>query len=266
LGKFEHKNGRTLVNIELQPKESVFVVFREKSKGIDAVKLTDKNNLEYTLNEQNELIATASVSGKYEVLKNSGSIETLEFNKSSEVMTIKNEWKVQFLKEYNYDSEHTFTQLTDWKDHNNEQIKYYSGTAIYRNTFKLEEAKTSDCRYILDLGKISVIAQVFLNGKDMGVMWLSPFEVDITDALVSGNNDIEIHITNQWTNRLIGDERFPAVIEGENMPEWFLNNQPMPESERTTYCTYSFYKKHTPLLSAGLLGPVTIKKEQEKNL
>jgi hypothetical protein len=54
---------------------------------------------------------------------------------------------------------------------------------------------------------LEAIAEVGIGG----VLWLSPFRVDITDALVSGENKLEISITNQWTNRLIGDEQFPAT-------------------------------------------------------
>jgi hypothetical protein len=78
---------------------------------------------------------------------------------------------------------------------------------------------------------------------------------------------LEIHITNQWTNRLIGDERFPATDGYDKsaikMPDWYINNEPMPAGERSTFCTYSFYKKDSELISAGLLGPVSI---SERNI
>ena len=115
---------------------------------------------------------------------------------------------------------------------------------------------------MLDLGKVSVVAEVTLNGKNLGVYWLSPYSVDITEALVSGPNKLEIRITNQWTNRLIGDLRFPATdnydSNGINMPDWYINNESMPPGKRTTFTTYNFYNQKSKLISAGLLGPVKI--------
>ncbi len=77
----------------------------------------------------------------------------------------------------------------------------------------------------------------------MGVSWIAPYTLDVTSALKKGTNTLEIQITNQWTNRLIGDEKLPNQtgydirrgqpgfgdenFRGDNikMPEWFRNNR-----------------------------------------
>jgi hypothetical protein len=142
-------------------------------------------------------------------------------------------------------------------------IKYYSGRAIYRKEFSFDKSKaTAEDRFLLDLGKVHVVAEVILNGKNLGILWLTPFRVDVTDALISGENTLEISITNQWTNRLIGDEQFPATDgydkSAEKMPVWYVNNEPMPAGERSTFCTATFYKASDPLMPSGLIGPVKI--------
>jgi len=121
-----------------------------------------------------------------------------------------------------------------------------------------------------------VIAKVILNGKEIGVSWIAPHQLNITNALKEGENTLEIQVTNQWTNRLIGDEKLPnqtgyVVKRGspgfgdsefrgkfKKMPEWFRNNQPLPEGPRSTFSAYSFQKATDKLLPSGLLGPVTI--------
>jgi lysophospholipase L1-like esterase len=60
-------------------------------------------------------------------------------------------------------------------------------------------------KLILDLGTVKDIAQVSVNGKQIGVLWKPPYRADISNALKAGSNQLEITVTNQWTNRLIGD-------------------------------------------------------------
>ena len=48
---------------------------------------------------------------------------------------------------------------------------------------------------------ISVTAKVPLNGKDLGVVWCNPRRGDITDAIKSGDNELEIEVVNSWPNR-----------------------------------------------------------------
>lgn len=121
---------------------------------------------------------------------------------------------------------------------------------------------------ILDLGQVFVAAEIIVNGCNLGMSWMYPYTVDISNSLRVGNNDIEIRVTNQWSNRLIGDEMFPDQSGGYKldgarptgkMPQWYINNEPMPEGPRTTFCTGQFYKKGDPLMPSGLLGPVKIK-------
>jgi hypothetical protein len=265
LGQFEHQNGFTTVWIHLEAEESVFVVFRESSKGVRSVRPKQGNNrfVEYTLNNENQLVLHSIQNGSYSVLLNNGKTTEVSIVDLNEPFSITGSWEVEFQKENGYEAMQTFNVLSDWKNHSNENIKYYSGTAIYRKSFNFEKNDLSDHKqYLMDLGNVEVIAQVKLNGKDLGVIWMPPFRTDISEALLNGENKLEIQITNQWTNRLIGDERFAAADgydrSAQKIPDWYINNEPMPASERSTFCTYPFYNKNSQLISAGLLGPVQI--------
>jgi hypothetical protein len=92
----------------------------------------------------------------------------------------------------------------------------------------------------LELGEVKNLAEVSLNGRDLGVLWKPPFSVDITDAVQPGQNLLEVRVTNLWPNRLIGDQH-------------------LPENERHTWTTWSPYTADSPLLPSGLLGPVRIR-------
>jgi hypothetical protein len=119
----------------------------------------------------------------------------------------------------------------------------------------------------LDLGRVEVMAEVRLNGADLGVLWKPPFTVEVTDSLRAGRNRLEVKVTNLWPNRLIGDERFPDDCTAGGTwktgpipawPEWFLKGQLRPEPRRLTFTTWKYYTADSPRLPSGLLGPVML--------
>ena len=161
-----------------------------------------------------------------------------------------------------------FNQLEDWTKRAEEGIKYFSGTVTYKKSFNISNETLSSGRHLLiNLGEVNNMAEVWLNGTDLGTLWTAPWSLDITKAVKTGENLLEIKVVNLWPNRLIGDEKFPfdGIVKGK-WPEWLLQNT-LRDSKRTTFTTYNFYKKDAPLLKSGLLGPVVIKEEEviEKN-
>jgi len=65
-------------------------------------------------------------------------------------------------------------------------------------------------RILLEMDKVRDIADVRVNGKSVGLVWAPPYQIDVTAALKPGENRIEIAVTNEWTNRLVGDRLVPA--------------------------------------------------------
>ena len=147
-------------------------------------------------------------------------------------------------------------------------VRYFSGTARYSQTFQLPATYTNkENRLILDLGDVKNFAEVTLNGIKLGILWKPPFSADITKAAKAGENHLEVAVTNQWINRLIGDEQEPPDCTwgpGEHgivisaWPDWFMAGKPRPSPARIAFTTFKFYEKDSPLVISGLLGPVTI--------
>jgi alpha-L-rhamnosidase len=149
-----------------------------------------------------------------------------------------------------------FDKLEDWTKRPEKGVKYYSGIATYSKTFDLR--KLNQSRLFLSLGEVNCMARVRINGKDLGVAWTAPWQIDITNAVKQGNNQLEIEVANLWANRLIGDEQFPDDgIKDGKWPDWLLEGKPRT-SGRYTFCTFKFYTTNSPLQKSGLIGPVNI--------
>ena len=165
------------------------------------------------------------------------------FPETQLVKELAGSWEVSFNTDWGGPSKVMFEQLQDWTKRTEDGIRYYSGTAIYRKQFDLtaSEAQKLKALAFLDLGTVKNLAHVRLNGQDLGVVWTTPWRVDIGSAVKAGSNDLEIEVVNLWPNRLIGDARLPK------------------EQRRTVTNVEKFNKPGAALLESGLLGPVTVR-------
>jgi hypothetical protein len=156
------------------------------------------------------------------------------------VCELEGPWAVQFDPQWGGPTSCEFGALVSWTQRPEEGIKFYAGTATYRKTFDLPPSvRREDRRLWLDLGDVKELAEVRLNGKNLGVLWAFPFRVDVTDALRPANNRLEVDVVNFWPNRIIGDQ--------------FL-----PPEERLTRTNIRKLTRETPPAESGLLGPVTL--------
>lgn len=74
-------------------------------------------------------------------------------------------------------------------------LEFYSGIGIYRQTIKLSKVEAKKTAK-LDLGEVSVSAEVFVNGKSAGIRMCKPFKYDLSGLLKPGDNEIEIRVAN----------------------------------------------------------------------
>jgi len=92
----------------------------------------------------------------------------------------------------------------------------YSGLADYTVELKLPDAYRKE-RLLLDLGEVGCVAQLSVNGRDLGTRLWRPYTFDITDALRRGRNAIKIAVANTAANASGKDlpaERLAAGIIG----------------------------------------------------
>ncbi|MEM8765342.1 MAG: glycosyl hydrolase [Bacteroidota bacterium] len=203
LNEFTEEKGSTRVPVTLEPLQSWFVVFSNfEPEGMDQGYATNFPNLK-------------------------------------PVTTLENPWKVVFHnKDIGPSETMEFDKLTDWSSHENDRIKYYSGTATYTSTFNhKKEGEGKDV--FIDLGNVGVMASVKINGKSIGTTWVTPYRLKATHAVQEGENTIEVEVVNVWRNRITGDKAIPEVA-------------------RTTWLNVDGITPDEELVPSGLLGPVTI--------
>ena len=125
--------------------------------------------------------------------------------------------------------------LGDWRDFAG---KNYSGSCIYKTKFK---AQPDMADALLDLGDVRYTAEVFLNGKSLGVRVMPPYTYVIKAANIAEDNELEIRVTNTAANEYFYTKSF------DKWPAWMLT----PYYEKTQLF-------HGDSLYGGLYGPVRV--------
>jgi hypothetical protein len=178
---------------------------------------------------------------------------TVNFPKINSIATLHGPWHVSFDPEWGGPENITFETLTDWTQNKERGIKYYSGIATYAKAFNF--SKTINNRIYLDLGTVHDMAHVILNGKDLGVVWCAPWQVDVSGVIEAGKNKLEIEVANRWPNRMLGDQEFPdARTRSLKWENGLLEGKEF----KTGRYTFSTYKGYNKLLPSGLSGLVRI--------
>jgi len=164
-------------------------------------------------------------------------------------------WNVAFDPAWGGPTKVEFPELASWTQRPEDGIKFYSGTATYRKTFDLSNATETangnhhqPKRLFLDLGEVKEVANVRLNGQKLGILWCSPWRIEITNAVKPTGNELEIDVINLWANRVIGDFSLPKAKRISHTHEAFR---------------FDMLTKNTTLIESGLLGPVTLQQAEE---
>lgn len=198
------ENGETIVPLSLAAEESVFVVFR-KSTAVSSWRAPK-----------------APVQAE---------------------VRIDGPWQVKFEPGRGAPASTTLNALAPLNENADPAIKYFSGIATYTNDVVAPAGWRPGQPIWLDLGEVDDLAEVSVNGKNLGEVWHAPYRLDIAGAMHSGRNRIEIRVADLWVNRLIGDAQPGAV--------------------KITYTSMPTYRADAPLRRSGLIGPVIFLTEKK---
>jgi len=154
-------------------------------------------------------------------------------------------WKLTFTKGGPEIPKNTkLESLISWTDID-EKASHFSGQCIYEYQLKLDTELAED--YILDLGNVAESAKVWINNKEIGVVWSNPFRIRVGDYLKKGENSIKVEVANLMANRI-------RYMDQNNI-KWKIFH----EINFVTIDYKPFNASHWEPMPSGLLGPVILR-------
>jgi hypothetical protein len=274
---WEEKEGRTTVQVQLAPQQSVFVVFRKKSGGqvhpTEVVTQPVDAKWFATVSENGVPALRALERVGADVKYSDGTLKQMEIPAPRE-QPLCGPWPVTFNPKIGEPFRMELPELAEFSKHADAKLRYFSGTAVYRKELTVAALAPNE-GVVLDLGELHSIASVRVNGGAEQVIWYPPWRLDIGKHVKPGANTIEISVTTTWANAVIGDERIPADFNvkpnwsGQFMtayPGWFLKNQPRPSARKTFTFPANYYNAESQPLPAGLMGPLRLLYEKRIDL
>ena len=177
--------------------------------------------------------------GTYRITHADGHTNDITF-KPPQPLEITGSWELRFPPKRGALDSVTLPVLACLTKHSDPGVRYFSGTATYHKTFDVPATFLQSGQTIaIELGDVQVMARVILNGYDLGILWKSPYLVNVGNHLKAGANTLEIAVANLWPNRMIGDAA-------------------LPEAHRVSWSAWQPFTPKSPLLPSGLLGPVRL--------
>lgn len=272
-------DGLTTVPLRFEPYGSFFVVFRNPSDGHRVVTVTHNGQpvtavasalgldadaargsapgvgadrasafaIERVVelwNEDGPIRLCATEPGTYDIQDSDGRTKKLDVPALPAPLVLDREWVLHVPPRETLSSATRpvkLEALQSWTRFEDPLVKYHSGTLEYTRQFELsDDWLDASLRLFLELGDVRELAEVELNGQNLGIVWKPPFAVEVTGAARRGQNHLRVRVTNFWPNRIIG--------------EHFL-----PEEQRYTRTNIRKLTRDTPLMESGLLGPVRLR-------
>lgn len=242
---FRQHDERTLIPMTLEPFETGFVIFRKKLERQAYDGLTKDNFLLISANPdvfpdglpadilsepkvtdviETSLPALLNVNGNY-LFHRKGNYALVPpgyTSKKQILLTIKKElpvfdlstkWTLRFSNGNDLSNQIVLDSL---RSQHQIELSAFSGTTIWRRNFTILPKELMDSRFVLDLGRVADVAEVYLNGQSVGLYWKPPFRMEVTNLLKTGDNQLEIQITTKDYSNLAKESRLlgPVILSG----------------------------------------------------
>ena len=128
------------------------------------------------------------------------------------------------------------------------ETRHVSGVGKYEINFELPHVYLDKNLAVeLDLGKVGNIADVELNGKMVGTIWMREQTFNVSEYIKTGTNNLVVSVTNTGINRV------SAFTEPVPIPQELVGRFGAAQSKRISR-EFGF----KPLPPSGLMGPVKL--------
>ncbi len=245
---------RTSVSLALEPYGSVFLLFRHPAATNNVTSIARDGTILYSVEHLERMSSPFTLmvendggtpvlhtrdKGAYEVTFANGQVRKVNAERTGDIALSK-PWSLAFPPDWGAPPQLQLDRLQSWTESTDAGVRYFSGTATYRTTVNLTNSQlTGKNTFWLDLGEVHEVAAVRINGKPAAILWKAPYCLRADPQLHTGQNTIEVDVTNLWPNRLIGDAQ-------------------SPNGKHYTWTNVRKYTKDSPLLPSGMLGPVVL--------
>jgi hypothetical protein len=239
-------DGRTEIPLSFPARGSVFVVF-QKPPTRHLIKLEKDGSPVFSSIRQGEDVSSSrdgaivvTAPGTYTTTDFAGAQESFVVQSADLNTPVIAPWTLSFPGGWGAPRSVPWDHFQSWTESSDPGIRYFSGTAVYRTTLRVPAGLFVPGRELwLQLGQVREIATVLVNGHPVETLWRRPFAARVDDQLRTGENTIEVKVSNLWPNRLIGDLQSPSA-------------------EPLAHTNVHAYTRDSPLLPSGILQPVTL--------
>ncbi|HEY5510501.1 MAG TPA: glycosyl hydrolase [Prolixibacteraceae bacterium] len=250
---FEQKKDGICVPLTLAPYESYFLEFAPGTPEIEILKTDFRDIAKASLSS---VVAETRLNGQYITTlrtTNATSGASGEKTYATDVtgipapFSLSGNWQVALKGEKFLPWLETTDHLTSWSE--DPATKNFSGTGSYILDFELPaEYLKTDQKLYLDLGKVGNIAEVTINGKEAGIVWMRGQQPEVTATLQKGKNHLEIKVTNTLINRI------SAMKNAAPIPASMVDKFGSKDKQTELPREFGF----TPLPPSGLIRPVRL--------
>ncbi len=252
---YSEEDGYTRVPLVFPPSGSVFVVFAGSGRDAHYTELLKdgepvfpsggETGVCFRFSHRGEILFLDQ--GKY-TLKRGRREEVTEFDGIRQTLDLNTGWEVSFTDPWDKTFHAGLDKLKSWTEYGDDRIRFFSGMATYVKNFELPaESLQTGGRVELVFDGLGEIAEFYLNQRDMGIVWTRPYRVDITEAVIEGENTLKIEVVNNWANILCGEARKP-----EEQRRFHSNITRLPTGWKTPF--EELPTEEEPLPESGIRG------------
>lgn len=124
-----------------------------------------------------------------------------DYSKTESTQDLTSNWTLTFNQgQPALPSSKTMESIQPWTNQGDPIADDFSGQANYNSNFELE--KKAGKHYVLQIDQVYESAKVWINDEYAGAIWSIPYQLDVSEHLKNGQNNIKIEVANLMSNSI----------------------------------------------------------------